>query len=66
MEKLQANTVGCLAPDTSKYHESDNGQIRVATTIDMEDGALDLRDDRNMHHLYNDAVRQVSRLYDPP
>ena len=66
MEDLQAKSVGCSASDTSNYHESDNGQIRVATTIDMEDCALDLADDRYMHHLYDDAVRQVSRPYAPP
>lgn len=66
MEDLQAKAVGHLAPDTSNYHESDNGQIRVATTIDMEDCALDLGDDRDMHHLYEDAVRQVSKSYTRP
>ncbi|KAJ6072784.1 hypothetical protein N7467_010869 [Penicillium canescens] len=66
MEDLQDNAVECLAPDTSNYHESENGQIRVATTTDMEDRALDLGDERNMHHLYDDAIRQISRSYTRP
>jgi hypothetical protein len=61
MEELQVNAAVSLTPDTSHYQESENDQIRVKTTTDMDDCALDLGDDRNMHNLYNDAVRQISR-----
>jgi hypothetical protein len=65
MEELQANTAVCFTPETSNYQESENGQIRVTTTMEMEHSALDLGDGGNIRHLYNDTVRQIARSYTP-
>ncbi|KAH8703937.1 hypothetical protein BGW36DRAFT_288726 [Talaromyces proteolyticus] len=61
VEESLFNAAVSLRPETSNYQESENSQIRVRTTADIEDCSIDLGDRRTMRHLYDDAVRQISR-----
>lgn len=66
MEELQVNAVGCVTSETSNDRENNHGQIRTAAMMDMEYCAVDLGDNRNTRHLYENAIRQVSRSYSGP
>ena len=47
-------------PKTSNRQDNMNSRTWVMTTMDAGECTSDLGDERNVQHLYGDAVRQIS------